>query len=211
MTLQSVERWNWVGESIGDREENKRERAGTHVFFLYLLRHFSHSFSTLSRSLCLSWMAAWQQRRLFLASSLLPFSKNSLSCAGLLQPVWGLSPPFFLPILIFFFLAFSHSFCVPTQTFPFLSIYFCTLFVFISSHNFPIFLHLIILKHAFLISPFLTNEILSLFAENKMKKQFFSPLLSSPADWFGLLISGSHWGPGSSEMCSIRSAFRIKG
>lgn len=129
MTLQSVERWNWVGESIGDREENKRERAGTHVFFLYLLRHFSHSFSTLSRSLCLSWMAAWQQRRLFLASSLLPFSKNSLSCAGLLQPVWGLSPPFFLPILIFFF--------------SILSLFLC------SHSNFPIFKHLFL--HSFCI------------------------------------------------------------
>ncbi len=35
-TLQSVERWTWVGELIGDRVENKKEResAGTHVIFL---------------------------------------------------------------------------------------------------------------------------------------------------------------------------------
>lgn len=26
MTLQSVERWKWVGESIGDRVENKKDR-----------------------------------------------------------------------------------------------------------------------------------------------------------------------------------------
>lgn len=34
MTLQSLERWKWVGESIGDREENNRVHTGTHVFFL---------------------------------------------------------------------------------------------------------------------------------------------------------------------------------
>ncbi len=170
MTLQSVERWKWVGESIGDRVENKKERERERWHpcdFFKLLRRFSHSFSTLSRSLCLSWMAAWQQRRLFLASSLLPFSKNSLSCAGLLQPVWGPSPSISLPFF-FFFSILSFFLCTHSH-FLIFNISFCNLYL-IPPTIFPIFQHLIILKFAFLISPFLTSESLSLSTQNKMKK-----------------------------------------
>ncbi len=176
------------------------------MIFFKLLRRFSHSFSALSLAPCasLEWLHdskegySWQVLSSLSAKTAFP----ALACSSLsgapLPPF--LSPSYFFLCILSFFLC-THS------QFQIFNISFFHLYL-IPPTIIPIFQHLIILKFALLISPFLTIESFFLSTQNKMKKLGFSvrfcPHLQIDLDSFSQ-------GAAEDSICSVCTLFTSEG